>query len=131
MTSIFNLSYDIPKYVKNATNPNPLTRKEIVKTLIKEGAINLDNVFTIYHNHVPTHSVKIAYLVKTTLIFYSSMDKKAIGQILSKFANNLYYVLTIVEEEQNDYLATIIEDQTSQDGFSKELDEIIEELKRE
>lgn len=131
MNTIFNLSYDIPDYVKNTATQNPLTRKELVKTLIKEGVINLDNVFTIYHNHVPLCSVNIAYLVKTTLIFYSKMDKQTIANILSKYVNNLYYVLTVVEEDQNDYLARIIEDRTLQEGFNTELNEIIEELKHE
>lgn len=131
MKTIFNLSYDIPENIKKTTQPNLLTRKELVKTLIKEGAINLNNSFTIYHNHVPVKNVNIAYIVKTTLIFASNMDKNEIAQILSKFTNNLYYVLTAVEEEQNEYLAKIIEDQELQDGFNNELKEIMDEIKNE
>ena len=132
MARIYNLSYDIPEFLKNQKDMrNSLTRKELVKTLIKEGAIKLDYSFTISHNHVPITSVQMAYLVKTTLIFASNIDKNEIAHILSKFSNQLYYVLTIVEEEQNEYLAKIIEDLELQKGFNEELNSILEELKNE
>ena len=131
MKTIYNLSFDIPEKIKGTEKINSLTRKEFIKHLIKNGVINCQNVFTIYHNNVPYDTVVIAYLVKTTMIFSSYKDSNEIARVLSAFSNNLYYVLTEVKEEPNTYFARIIEDKDLQKGFNEELAIVLEELRNE
>lgn len=130
---IYNLSYDIPENVKGKNEKNTLDRHELVKFLMKERVIDLNGTFSIYHEGKEYKKVRIAYLVKTTLIFYSYFTKEEIGAALSKqFKSQLYYVLTEIKTDENEpYFANNLEEEDLQDGFAKEVEAIEQEIKDE
>ena len=130
---IYNLSYDIPENVKGKNEKNTLDRHELVKFLMKERVIDLNGTFSIYHEGKEYKKVRIAYLVKTTLIFYSYFTKEEIGAALSKqFKSQLCYVLTEIKTDENEpYFANNLEEEDIQDGFAKEVEAIEQEIKDE
>lgn len=127
--SIINLSYDIPVKIKETDKDNDLTKKDLVKELIMLGGIELPYVFSIKHRGETFREEEIVCPVQSTLIFASTKSLKELEKILLNHADRLYFVLTEVKEDVEDYIARVVIDYEAQDEFDETLKAIKKEIK--
>lgn len=128
-TRVINLSFDIPEKVKGSQIvKNDLTRRELVKDLIKNNGIELSNQFTISNERGVKGHQEIVYPVKTTMVFATTKTMSELNEILSKFSNKLYYVITEVKEKVDDYIGRMVPEYDLQLNFNEELQSIKDEI---
>lgn len=125
---IINLSYDIPVKIKGKDKDNDLTKKDLVKELIELGGIELPYKFSIKHKGETFKEEEIVCPVQSTLIFASTKSLKELEQILLTHADRLYFVLTEVKEDVDDYIARVVIDYEEQEKFDETLNAIKKEL---
>ena len=127
-TRTINLSYDIPVKIKGTDKDNDLTKKDLVKELIELGGIELPYVFSIKHSGETFREEEIVCPVQSTIIFASTKSLKELEQILLNHEDRLYFVLTEVKEDVDDYIARVMIDYEEQDKFNDTLKTIKKEL---
>jgi len=125
---IINLSYDIPVKIKDTNKDNDLTKKDLIKELIELGGIELPYVFSIKHSGKTFREEEIICPVQSTIIFASTKSLKELERILLTHEDRLYFVLTEVKEDVDDYIARVIIDYEEQDKFNDTLKAIKKEL---
>lgn len=127
-SSIFNLSYDNSDKLEKNGEDNTIVRKEMLRFLVGEGIIDTAMSFTIHQAKREIAHPPIIYPVKTTLIFKSTLTSDQIAEKLRKLKNNIFYVLTEVQEDENSYLGKMRDDEELQAKCLQELEEIITEI---
>lgn len=128
MAKVYNLSYDIDTIYCEKNNI-ALNRKDIIKDMISNNIILLDQEFNVYSNGQIKSRHLIVYPVRTTIIFYSNYAQEAIAEHLRKYNGAIFYVLTEVNVNNIDvYIAQLRGNDELQYDFDKELLQIREEL---
>lgn len=126
MARIFNLSYDISADLAkqhHVKEEDLLTRESFLNLLIESSVINTSaklfrNIAGFSYSHIVINPVK------TTIIFKSNLERKEIVKILHSYIKQLYYVITEVKEDENEYLGTLHCD----DELQTSCDEIVKSI---
>lgn len=126
---IINLSYDIPEFIIGTKDErNPLKeRKNLMSILLSNDVIDLNHVFKMVGG-LAARKENVVCVVESTIIFASTKTLDEIAAILKPYQNQLYYVLTEVQEQPNTYLARIRANHTQQDKFNEELENLLSSM---
>jgi len=124
-SKVYNLSYDNSVDLALPQQDNLFNRKQMLEFLVNENILELQR-FQITHNNIVKDTPYVVNVVKTTLIFHSYMAIDDIRQKLRSLKNYVYYVLTLVQEDENHYLGAMRADEELQASCDAELDDILE-----
>lgn len=131
MDHIFNLSYDLSAELADENHVKPedrLSRETFMQILIQESIIAKNARLTITRNDRPVSSHIVINPVKTTLIFKSSKNREDIVAVLRRYKKQMHYVITEVKEKENDYLATLNQNEQEQASCDELVKGIIDAL---
>lgn len=127
MSRIFNLSYDISADLakqNHVKEEDLLTRESFLNLLIDSSVINTSAKLSIRNIAGFSYSHIVINPVETTIIFKSNLERKEIVKILHSYIKQLYYVITEVKEDENEYLGTLHCD----DELQTSCDEIVKSI---
>ena len=129
MAYLYNLSYDISEELaKKNQVKNILTRECLLQLLIVDNFIVLDKPF-IYKNQQIKSQHIVINPVETTIVFRSSQTRRMLVKFLEQYRNQMYYILTEVKGDVNDYLAHLHMNEEQQKTCDELVNKIVE-LKR-
>lgn len=129
MAYLYNLSYDISEELaKKNQVKNILTRECLLHSLIVDNFIVLDKPF-IYKNQQIKSQHIVINPVETTIVFRSSQTRRMLVKFLEQYRNQMYYILTEVKGDVNDYLAHLHMNEEQQKTCDELVNKIVE-LKR-
>lgn len=126
MAYLYNLSYDISEELaKKNQVKNILTRECLLYLLIVDNFIVLDKPF-IYKNQQIKSQHIVINPVETTIVFRSSQTRRMLVKFLEQYRNQMYYILTEVKEDVNEYLAHLHMNEEQQTTCDELVNKIIE-----
>lgn len=123
---IFNLSYDNSEKLARPGQNNRIERRDLLKFLLVNHVINYKKCFKVSQKGVTNDTPTIIYAVKTTLIFHSTLTREQIVGVLSTWRDKIFYVLTEVKEDEEQYLGTMHADEDLHADSNIELWDLIE-----
>ena len=127
MAYLYNLSYDISEELaKKNQVKDILTREYLLHLLILDDYIVLDKPLAIYRNQQIKSQHIVINPVETTIVFSSLKSISMLVEFLEQYQNQMYYILTEVKEDVNDYLAHLHMNEEQQKTCDELVNKIIE-----
>lgn len=127
MAYLYNLSYDISEELaKKNQVKDILTREFLLHLLILDDYIVLDKPLAIYRNQQIKSQHIVVNPVETTIVFSSLKPRRMLVEFLKQYRNQMYYILTEVKEDVNDYLAHLHMNEEQQKTCDELVNKIIE-----
>lgn len=127
MAYLYNLSYDISEELaKKNQVKDILTREYLLYLLILDDYIVLDKPLAIYRNQQIKSQHIVINPVETTIVFSSLKSRSMLVEFLKQYRNQMYYILTEVKEDVNDYLAHLHMNEEQQKTCDELVNKIVE-----
>lgn len=133
MANIYNLSYDISKKLADENHVDlsqRLDHDSFVEKLCADGLISLSDSFVVEGEPNGKYHI-VLRPVETTMMFFSNKSLDELNNYLSQYANQLYYLITEVKDEDiSGYSHIDYSHQNKCDEIIKELltDDIVDKV---